>query len=238
MKKFIIYKHTNKSNGKAYIGYTSFSMEERWQQHVSDAFKNDEKSQHRVFYIAIRNYGIDNWEHEILEECKSKKEAKLAEIRLIDQYWTYYKRPHEAYGYNMTIGGDGHPEGYIVPDWVGEKISKSLSGRTLTKEHSQKISVALVGREFSDLHRKHLTQSRLGEDNSFYGKKHTEEWIQQSKELHNKPVDKLTMDNEFIKTYASLTDAYKETGAMHIAEVCNGTRRHAKHFKWRWHQKD
>jgi hypothetical protein len=58
--RFIIYCHTNKMSGKAYVGQTKRSMMQRWAQHVHDA-----RTGHgcRALSAAIRKYGSDAFAH-------------------------------------------------------------------------------------------------------------------------------------------------------------------------------
>lgn len=50
-----VYKIINDLNNKIYIGQTSFSVEERFKQHLRDAKKD--KVKNRPLYSAIRKYG-------------------------------------------------------------------------------------------------------------------------------------------------------------------------------------
>jgi group I intron endonuclease len=113
----IIYKATNKINGKVYIGYTSKSLNERIKLHLKKATNSKEKSYNQSFKLAIRKYGISNFDWEILYECNTKEEAFEKEIECIRMYNSITPN-----GYNMTFGG----EGGIPNDEVKSKISKSL----------------------------------------------------------------------------------------------------------------
>ena len=64
-----IYKHTNKKNGKVYIGKTLDKPEDRWRDHVNEA--NSGKYNYR-FHNAIRKYGEDAFSMEIIEKCSAK----------------------------------------------------------------------------------------------------------------------------------------------------------------------
>jgi len=90
-----IYKITNKINGKAYIGFTSRSVEERLQEHRR-AFGN------KILYKAIRKYGWDNFTKEVIFESWDPKwclnEIETFFIKIFDTYHN---------GYNMTFGGEG-----------------------------------------------------------------------------------------------------------------------------------
>ena len=57
---YIIYKHTNKINGKSYIGQTIQKPSRRWRdgKHYID----------QIFGVAIKKYGWDNFEHIILTD--------------------------------------------------------------------------------------------------------------------------------------------------------------------------
>ena len=54
---FLVYKHTNKENGKVYIGITSQEPKRRWQ--------NGAGYYGTYFYYAIQKYGWDGFEHDI-----------------------------------------------------------------------------------------------------------------------------------------------------------------------------
>lgn len=92
--KGIIYKITNKVNGKSYIGQTRYTIEFRLKQHQ---YKKD----NTYFHNAIQKYGIENFDMKILEECNIE-DLNSREIFYIAKYDTFKN------GYNLTIGGDGN----------------------------------------------------------------------------------------------------------------------------------
>lgn len=97
MANWVIYKHTNNTSGKSYIGLTKCGMNHRWIKHKSEAFNGSDLHFHR----AIRKYGIDDWSHELLEvDIPTIEEAKELEIMYISMYDSY------SNGYNSTTGGD------------------------------------------------------------------------------------------------------------------------------------
>lgn len=106
---FYVYAHTNKINNKKYFGITCRIPQKRW---GVDGYgylrknKNGKYSQ-EIFARAIEKYGWDAFEHTILYEGLSEKEAKQKEIELIAKYHTYIGDP-ECWGYNLTRGGEGH----------------------------------------------------------------------------------------------------------------------------------
>ena len=161
--KWCVYVHTNKVNGKKYIGITCQNPEDRWRN--GEGYKNS-----FIFYKAIKKYTWDGFEHEILYSNISEKEAKEKEVELIALYKTNcckYKEPY--YGYNMTDGGEG-TIGWTPSEETRKKISESrkklylsdsppqmnlphykgeghpMFGRHHTEEAKRKVSVANKGR--------------------------------------------------------------------------------------------
>lgn len=88
-----IYKITNKVNGKVYIGQTRYTLEFRWKQHIH-------KKDNTYFHNAIKKYGPDNFQIELLEECP---------VEILDSREVFYIAKYNSFkdGYNLTIGGDG-----------------------------------------------------------------------------------------------------------------------------------
>jgi len=122
----IIYRATNKINGKQYIGYTTKSLSERIQTHVNKSKSNSDKSYFYLFKLALRKYEIDNFEWDILETCTSKEECCKREIYYIDKYNTISPN-----GYNLTYGGNGG----IMSKETKEKVSKSLKTYWQNNDH-------------------------------------------------------------------------------------------------------
>ena len=94
----IIYKYTNKINGKQYIGQTIRGFDLRHYEHI-----RGDKS---YFDRAINKYGIENFEWEILYVASNTEELNEKEIELIQKHNTL--KPN---GYNVTLGG-GSFNGY------------------------------------------------------------------------------------------------------------------------------
>lgn len=114
-ENFIVYKATNKVNGKKYIGLTKRTLEDRIYRHVRESEKKDLHTYNTPFKRAIRKYGIDNFEWEILEEGLTENEAYDLEKYYIEKYKTYYKFSNSN-GYNATVGGDfiSHPKDRMI----------------------------------------------------------------------------------------------------------------------------
>lgn len=80
MKVFTVYCHTLTIDNRKYIGITSIKPILRWRKNGQGYKDND------YFYRAILKYGWNKFEHEILYEGLTEKEAKQKEIELIKMY--------------------------------------------------------------------------------------------------------------------------------------------------------
>lgn len=96
MNNYCVYCHTNRINGKKYIGITC-NVKNRWSS-------NGKQYKYcPYFWSAIEKYGWDNFEHTVLIDGLSKDEACVEEIRLIKELNTQ----NTDYGYNLADGGSG-----------------------------------------------------------------------------------------------------------------------------------
>jgi group I intron endonuclease len=98
MKTYLIYKHTNKINGKSYIGQTCQEPEKRWGKNGS-GYKN----KHKKFWRAIKKYGWDTFIHDIIYYGLTAEEANKLERQLIEEYDSIKN------GYNISEGGSNNP---------------------------------------------------------------------------------------------------------------------------------
>ena len=109
-------------SGKVYIGRT-YDVPQRIIGHKGSAFnKNNQSSVHR----AMRKYGRDNWEVEILAEVDGESAAIVMEERLIKEHDSVRN------GYNDTYSGSGRNLWKNNPELLA-KMKKTLS-ETITGE--------------------------------------------------------------------------------------------------------
>ena len=80
-QNYYLYCHTNKINGKKYIGISKQLPSHRWQN--GKGYKGCSK-----FERAIKKYGWENFQHEILFKNLTKQEASDLEQQYIEQYDT------------------------------------------------------------------------------------------------------------------------------------------------------
>lgn len=114
----LIYKVTNKVNGKVYIGLTNSTLAQRKNKHLNEA----EIGKGFYFHNALRKYGKENFTWEVVED--NIPDENLGEREL---YWISRFNSFKT-GYNQTEGGEGCP------------------GRVMTKETRKRIGIANKGK--------------------------------------------------------------------------------------------
>ena len=218
---YTVYKHTNKTNGKVYIGITSQDVKRRWQ--------NGAGYYGTYFYNAINKYGWDGFEHEILLENLTEKEACIAEKKLISRY----KSNQHEYGYNIAEGGQivhGSRErvGSLNPR-SKSVICKNLDGKIIGTYESQSIAAEKLG-----IKRKGITKCCRGESKTYMGYvfEYADFEFQKPKRLprgrHNNhkttPVALVDADGNVIESFNSVFEAAEKYNCNQngIAKCCNG----------------
>lgn len=116
----LIYKITNLKNGMVYIGRSSKTLEEAWTAH---RYESGQRNPARLIGQAIKEFGIENFTKEIIEECDA------AELRKRHKYWMeVYKSQDE--GYNKR-----HKGGTIVfDDDIIEMHNNGMSAAEIAHE--------------------------------------------------------------------------------------------------------
>jgi group I intron endonuclease len=159
----IIYKVTNKVNGKCYVGKTVRALERRKSIHLSCA-RNTSYS--LPFYRAIRKYGANSFVWEVVDNtCKTDDELNEMEILCIKKY-----RSHKTEnGYNISLGGSGgdnftnHPDKERIRRKLRERWSGGKHpwiGRNHTVKSREKIRRKAIGRKVSKETRRKMGKIR------------------------------------------------------------------------------
>lgn len=151
----IIYKATNKINGKSYIGQTTKTLEERIKGHLRVKKK-------LYFHRALEEYSNDNFEWSILEKCLNKEDLNLKEKYYIKYYDTFGEN-----GYNSTTGGHY----FKMTDEIRKKLSESHKGHIPSEETRQKLRKSSGNRIQSDECKKKVSESKIGKKRSEETKK-------------------------------------------------------------------
>jgi group I intron endonuclease len=169
----IIYLLRCTVSGKAYIGQSIHSLEDRWKIHLKDAKRGAPYMLHK----AIRKYGPEAFEKTVLQEVSAVEELNTLEI-----YYIKTQNTKVPFGYNMTDGGEGH-KGQEFSLEHRRKLSESLignkhtAGHVLTEEHKSKVSIALKGKTRSAEARANMSIGQKG-NQKWLGRKHSPETIE------------------------------------------------------------
>ena len=250
-KLYCVYKHTNKINGKIYVGKTCANPpEKRWRNDGSGYMKSP------LFWNAIQKYGWDNFDHEILIDNLTEKQANELEKQFISDL----KSNDREFGYNLTDGGDGvrllgesHPRyGIHLDESVKKKISdthkKRGSWQGENNPNYNKHNFTGEGNPFYGMHHTEETKRRLrelatGRPSPMKGKQFSDEARKNMKESGRKrckPVIHLDLSDNIIATYQSLQEASDLTGfnKSSISSCCRGKTKTSYGFIWRYKENE
>lgn len=92
---YSVYIHTNRINGKRYVGVTTVKPERRWAK--GEGYRDNSH-----FYAAIKKYGWDNFEHTVIDVDSREKMFELEKY-----YIKLYDTTNQDKGYNQSAGGEG-----------------------------------------------------------------------------------------------------------------------------------
>lgn len=206
-----VYKITNKINGKMYIGQTSRTLAERFDEHCREVCS--QRFKHRPLYEAMIKYGVENFSIELLEETDHPKER---EIYWIEYYGTFKN------GYNATFGGDG--KRYIDYDLViatYKQTQNVTETANLLGIHPDSVDYILQikdeqKRSISDI----MLEKYANPVNMF--------------DLNGVYIRTFVSMNDAARYMVNngLTRCKLTTIRTHISEVCRGLRKSAAQFKW------
>ena len=121
----IVYKITNTTNGKIYVGV-----------HSTDDLDDGYMGSGRLIRAAIEKYGIASFSKVILRKFETRADAYLYEKEIVDD--VFIARDDT---YNLRTGGHG---GMMLDPISGSK--HHMYGVNFSDEHRKKISDALIGR--------------------------------------------------------------------------------------------
>lgn len=200
-----IYEIVNDINNKSYVGKTEFSLEKRFKEHCRDSQKKS--SEKRPLYSAMRKYGLEHFSIHLLEETNNPNERERYWIEILGTFKN---------GYNATKGGDG--AAYVDYDLILALYNKGYGVLQISNITNYDIGTI----------RKVLNNSGIS-----YQERKQREYQQISKIVAQ--LDKDT--EEIIAIYPSTEEANRalnKQSSGHISQVCNGKRKTAYGYKWKY----
>lgn len=144
---FNVYVHTNKINGKMYVGITKRNVQQRWKNgfgYVDSPY----------FYNSIQKYGWDNFDHEIISSNLTEEEAMHMEELLIKELHL----TDDIYGYNIKNGGTN----CSLSEETKQKIGDALRGRKHNEEIRKMQSEIKKGKKLSPEHCAAISKGNKG----------------------------------------------------------------------------
>lgn len=164
-----------------------------------------ERNEKRPLYSAMQKYGVEHFHIKLIEETDDPEEREIYWIERLGSF---------KYGYNATKGGDGR-----------RYRDYDLIYRLYQNGQSQNAIMKILGYD-----RKTISHAL-----AIYGID-TETKIKNGILRTQKPVAKLdSKTEEILEVYSSCEEAEKANGnTRHIADVCHGTRKTCKGYKWRF----
>ena len=190
-----IYKATSKTTNKVYIGQSCQSLEKRMHQHLCRATTNYDPNNH--FHNAIRKYGFLDFEFEVIEDNITSQEV----LNEKEKYWIEYYNSYYD-GYNSTFGGD-----------AGIRRDDKIITALFREGYTTKEICEITGYSCGTIYESYKVNGLREENNQRKN--------EQTRERCSEPVEQYTLAGEYIKTFASATDAGKEFGNQSaISCVC------------------
>jgi group I intron endonuclease len=225
--------HINNINGKVYVGITHHANpNRRW------GYSGQKYTHCKKFLNAINKYGWENFDHIII--CRTSKEkAIVLETSLI----AYYKKLNMSY--NLSDGGDGAES---ITEENRRAISKRMrenhpmKGKHHTPEARAKISEAGKKRIYTEKQKEQIRAAgEIGRQTMRNrGWVFTEDGKKNLIEKHSFPVIQLDITGNILNRYSSASEADRVMSngkGHHISDVCNGKRKTAYGYMWKYEQK-
>lgn len=214
-----IYKISNNFNTQAYVGQTWSLLSKRFKEHSRS---NGAPKLHN----SIVKHGPSEFKIELLWEG----ECTQAELDAKEFYFIMELGTMSPNGYNLKEGGSGGK----LSDESRLKMSNSRKGKPHSIETKFKMAISAhgntnsFGRVLSEETRRLIGDGNLGEKSYWHGKsggnhpasKKVEQWSKDGK--------------QFIRTYASITEASNDLGAdpSSLSACCRGKRKTCMSFAW------
>jgi len=203
-----IYKITNKINDKSYIGQTKQSNPyKRIQAH----FRKTKPRSKSLIWEAIRKYGNENFQIEILDNTVDEILLNILEKEYIQKYNTF--NPN---GYNLQLGGHDQK----VTKEIKENISKAVKNYYKNNKHPFK------DKKFSKSHIENLSKVRKGFDSP--ARIEVREKMYQKTRIPIKAIHIETKQEYLFDSIKECADKLKLI-ASNVSATLNGTQNRKQH---------
>lgn len=223
-KKYVIYKASNKINGKMYIGKT-YNLEKRKREHFRDI------DNELPFHRALKKYGIKNFTWEVIDIAENDIKAREKETSWIKKLNTCI-HARNSNGYNITLGGEGGVSWNSRPvvqfTFRGEYVNEYLSSA-----HADVASGLYRGAVFRAAQN---CGTACG-----YQWRFRDSWTGGDIEPYERPISikrkkiiQMNLDGQILNVYDSIKDASRKTNIArsNISSCLTGRVHRAGGFQW------
>ena len=245
----VIYKITNKINGKVYIGQTADDkgFDGRYSRKGKDiervynkllGLNNNGWKYNKHLFDALNKYGLDNFEvNKVLDFAFSSEELNIKE-RIWINYYNSYKD-----GYNNNEGGDGN-RGYKGFEGSNNPFSKKVVQLSKSGEFIRTWDYMGEAEEFLGILRSKIGSvcNKKRKTAGGYVWVYYEEYVSKDyifappveNRTNKKRVVQLTPKGDFVCSYESMAEASKENNirVSGISRCCSGTRKTYMDYIW------
>jgi group I intron endonuclease len=140
---FTIYRATNITNGKVYIGFDS-----KWPNRKAQHLKKYKNERYKTaFYSALRKHG----EHAFVWDVLYQSEDGDHCLNVMEPQFIAEHQSFGPGGYNLTAGGEG---------CLGRSGPLKWKTKVKTKEHGDAISRAKKGVPLTEQHKQALSEAK------------------------------------------------------------------------------
>lgn len=207
-------------SGKVYVGLTGQKPLHRWG-------KDGRNYRTQPFYYAIRKYGWDNIEHDILAEVETLAEAQELE----KHYIALHDATNPDHGYNFCTGGECNDarRGYVPTEEERRRASERFRGannpnygKPLSEEQKQRLREYRTGRKLSEETKAKISAKEFGVNN-----------------VNSKAVLQFDRAGNFIREWNCMSDAAealcgRRKSGCNIASCCAGKLSSAYGYVWKY----
>lgn len=226
-----IYALVNALNGKVYIG-SALRLNWRLNVHRCELSKG---IHHSVHLQRSFNKSPHSFYAEIIETLDRPSKSLILER---EQFWMdFYQAHNRDFGYNVCPKANSCQGIKRTPEFLA-KVSAGLKGKRMSPQRLEQHRLAMRGHKggtFTDEQRQAARLRATGRKKSA----ETRARLSASLRLWRGcvlPVLQFSLDGTFIKRHASITEAEMDLGLgrSNISSACNGKRRHANGFVWKY----
>lgn len=220
--KFIVYMLTSPS-GKKYCGYSN-NIQRRQSR------EGEEYQRNIAIYRAIKKYGQNNIQKEILYVFNNKEEALLKEKEIIEQY--NLLNPEK--GYNLIPGGGEppHDKKFISSEGL-EKMRKNGIRLANEVQKNPEKAAYVIQRMREETHKARMKMSSE-ELKEKYGKHKIGVLPPNAKSIYQLDKNTLEIIQEFPSArQAAIALTGNGESSANIQAVANGRKNSAYGYKWR-----